>query len=224
MTYGVTGRYVLSFAPLRYSSKATVTDDNVCIVIPAAGTSTRFGVQNKLLLSVAGKPVLTHTLESACAVGPGHIVVVTGHDAEPVRRLTLGFPVQCVLNAGYTSGMASSIATGVSACNPSLSIAVWPADMPAIRVETVRSLLRRATADGVVLPVHGGRRGHPVVFGADLRSQLLELRGGGGARPVVEANASRVTEVSVSDKGTVLDVDTLADVDVLTTYMKYSRT
>jgi molybdenum cofactor cytidylyltransferase len=84
-------------------------------------------------------------------------------------------------------------------------------DMPRIRPGTVDRLLAsaRERPEGVHLPVHGGRRGHPVLWSPRLASALRGLGGDQGARSLLDAHSDAVVEVAVDDPGVLLDVDTL---------------
>jgi len=57
------------------------------VVVLAAGKGTRMrSALPKVLHLVAGKPMLSHVLESAQKLSPDHIHVVCGHGADQVRE------------------------------------------------------------------------------------------------------------------------------------------
>ena len=68
----------------------------------------------------------------------------------------------------------------------------------------------RRTGAPIVVPVHDGRRGHPVWFARETWRELMTVTDG-GARAVVRAYCERVHEVAVSDVGIARDIDTKAD-------------
>ena len=90
----------------------------VTAVLLAAGTSTRMGGVNKLLLPVGGMPLVRRSVETLLRASVGEVVVVLGHEAERVRAAVGALPVRCVVNAAYASGMTSSIQAGVRAAAP----------------------------------------------------------------------------------------------------------
>ena len=63
----------------------------------------------------------------------------------------------------------------------------------------------------IVIASYQGRRGHPVLFDRALFSELMEAPEDQGARVVVNANPARVSYIDVEDAGTLLDLDTPAD-------------
>jgi molybdenum cofactor cytidylyltransferase len=87
---------------------------------------------------------------------------------------------------------------------------IWPVDHPLVAVKTVDSLLGELSGGdpAVVLPVHHGRRGHPVLFAAALALELMEAPASEGARAVVRAHRRDRVEVPVDDPGVITDIDT----------------
>ena len=104
-------------------------------IILAAGSSSRMGAgRHKLLLPLAGRPVLVHVVDATLASQARPIIIVLGHQAKEVRAhlaLYVEYPhITIVENPDYQQGM--------STCRPFCvrwSQCWWP-----IRVEsTVRS-------------------------------------------------------------------------------------
>ena len=62
-------------------------------------------------------------------------------------------------------------------------------------------------AKTVVLPVHNGRRGHPVIFSSALYGELLAAPADKGARAVVWAHSADILEVPTDEQGVVLNLN-----------------
>jgi molybdenum cofactor cytidylyltransferase len=71
--------------------------------------------------------------------------------------------------------------------------------------------MRRADSTQIVLPVFEGRRGHPVLFGADVLEEIRTLPSSQGANVVVRRDPKRIVEVAVNDAGILVDIDTPED-------------
>jgi len=95
---------------------------------------------------------------------------------------------------------------------PVTGVLVWPVDHPYVAAASVRAILEAARRTGapIVLPVDGGKRGHPVYFSRGTWRELVTVRDG-GARRVVHAYAATLQEVPVSDTGVLRDIDTRSD-------------
>ena len=60
----------------------------------------------------------------------------------------------------------------------------------------------------ICVPVHGGKRGNPVLWGAAHFPRLREMEGDVGAKGLFAELAPDVKEVAVDDPGVLLDIDT----------------
>lgn len=191
----------------------------IAAVILAAGESSRMGSPKALLaypLPGGGETSFAeHLVDVFHRSGAEPILVVLGHEAERVRAALEWRRARSVENARYRDGMLSSIRAGISALDdPEIEGAlVCPVDHPEATPDVVRALLasfeeRRAP---IVLPVTGGRRGHPVLFSRAVFGELLSAPDGVGARQVVWDHESNLLEVEVSQPGVRVDLDTPAE-------------
>ncbi|MDX2264581.1 MAG: nucleotidyltransferase family protein [Hyphomicrobiales bacterium] len=181
-----------------------------CVVL-AAGLSRRMGGEHKLLKAWRGRPLLDHALVAASASGLSAIVVVTGARGNEVADLASRRGLPAVHNAEFAEGMGSSIAAGVRALPPGLAGAfIALGDMPLVRPDDYVALAAAFdAADPAIIcaPAHGGRRGHPVLFGRAHFEALAGLRGDAGAASIVKA-AWRVVLVERPTNGVLADFDT----------------
>ncbi len=183
----------------------------VSAILLAAGRSTRMGT-NKLSLCYKGQPVLHRSLAPLLAspLVSEVIVVVNSSSSLPIDRD--GCTV--VVNHEADSGMASSLRAGVAAASADAdAYLVCLADMPAITEALIATLVEayRQSGKKIVVPVHEGRNGHPVIFGAECKEQLLRIEGDVGAREVIRENSGMAEYVSVDDPAVVFDIDTPGD-------------
>lgn len=189
--------------------------DNVAAVVLAAGQSERFGPENKLLHTIDGKPIISHTVETVCGANVGEVIVVTGHDTQNVEDVITDASVIVTRNATPQAGMGTSLAAGANAIrsHPD-AILVVLGDMPNVTPETLGKLITLFNPEGghdIIVPVFEGRRGHPVLFGARYLPYLCALTGDTGARAVLRDHPERVRAVTVDDPGTIHDIDTIED-------------
>jgi len=185
--------------------------EEVAALVLAAGRSTRFGAENKLLALYEGKPMVQHALDMARAAGLRAITLVTGHEAERVKAL-VGEGVTLIHNPGYAMGLSSSLKAGIAALPAHIgAVVLLLGDMPLVKGETLAALLAAARANGeaqAFVPVHAGRWGNPVLLRRALFPSLLALNGDQGARKLLEAARDLVCEVPVEDAGILADFDT----------------
>lgn len=170
----------------------------------------------KLLLPYRGTTVVGAVVAALRQAGAAPIVLVTAPDDADLRRWAAEAGVLAAVNPEPARGMLSSIQEGLAALGGAAELAehgrtvlVTPADLPALRGETVAELLRRMAGDGAVLavPVHLGRRGHPLAIAPALLAEIDRLDPAVGLRELLDRHRDAVLEVEVDDAGTVVDVD-----------------
>src|SRR5262245_62212619 len=86
-----------------------------------------------------------------------------------------GIP-NAVVNPDPAKGMLSSIHCGLHAFDAAIDAAlIWPVDHPRVSARTVAAIVDAFLERGapVVLPVHHGRRGHPVLFSSATFHELI---------------------------------------------------
>ena len=183
----------------------------VVALVPAAGASRRMG-RPKLTLPWREGSVLDATLAALLAGGAERAVVVLGPGSiltgwQPPDRVTLA------RNPTPELGMLSSVRAGLAALaeagSPPRLLLVCPGDLPALRAGTVRELLAaQRRHGGIVVPVHGGRRGHPLLVPERWLPAIGEIDEAVGLRQLLRVAAGDLLQHPVEDPGTVLDVDT----------------
>jgi molybdenum cofactor cytidylyltransferase len=201
-------------------ARTPVANRDVAALVLAAGRSQRMGAANKLLAMVDGKPIVAHVVDRLVDSGLARIVIVTGHQAEAVAAALAGRPVAFVHNADYAAGMAASIRTGIGALGAEASGAmICLGDMPRVAAGTLRALRDAFDPDGgngICVPVHGGRRGNPVIWAERFFPELAALHGDVGGRTLFADHEEEIAEVPVDDPAIFLDIDTqdaLAELD-----------
>lgn len=181
----------------------------IAAVVLAAGRGERMGAP-KAAIEVSGRTFLESILRTLEAAGIGTVRVVL---APPGAAGARGEPERWVVNPDPDRGMLSSLRCGLRALPENVqAVLVWPVDHPRVSAATVRALAGawRLGRPPVVVPSHGGRRGHPVLFDAGLIGELLAAPDRDGARAVVRAHEDRV-ELPVDDGAILDDIDTPAD-------------
>jgi molybdenum cofactor cytidylyltransferase len=188
----------------------------VSVVVLAAGLSARMGGEHKMLLDVAGAPMIRRTVGTVLAIDPIETIVVTGHRTDAVEAALAGLPVAFAHNPDFAEGQPSSVAAGVRAltrfCD---AVMIVLGDQALLTPDDLRALLDayRSTEAGltVLVPHYQGRRGNPIVFAA---RHVPEIYAGGleiGCRRLIEKHPDLVARVEMPSDAYVLDCDTPAD-------------
>lgn len=195
-------------------------EDNVVVpgVLLAAGTSSRFGSQNKLLASLDGTPIVRlaaqHLIESQTSTD--HVIV--GYEAPRVKTALSDLSITIHENSAYSDGQAASVRTAMNMIDTSPSDGVLFAlgDMPRVKPSSINALIKTfSTGDWTVLAAAmNGTRGNPVLFDAMHFSDLETVNGDTGARNIL-LSAPDAALVETGDPGVTCDIDTQADLAAL---------
>jgi molybdenum cofactor cytidylyltransferase len=107
--------------------------------------------------------------------------------------------------------MLTSVQCGVAAAAPETTwFLVALVDQPAIDPAVVTRLIETAgkARERIVIPTFEGRRGHPLLFRADLAPELLTLSGAIGLRELLQRHPDEILHVPVASDTVVRDMDT----------------
>jgi len=188
------------------------------IVIPAAGLGSRFAAEaagnvgtagHKLEQRFGASTVLGSTLRNAIESQLPVVVVTTAALAPLAARQLALRDIVVVTDEQAARGMGHTLSLGVAERSGAPGWLVLPADMPLVRPGTLLAVARALEQHAVVYAQYRGRRGHPVGFAAELYSELVMLTGDDGARRVMLRYPAHGEDVE--DAGTLLDIDTVAD-------------
>ena len=186
-------------------------------MVLAAGISTRFP-GNKLLAKLCGKSIVRRTVETGLDAGLP-TAVVTGNDRELVIAELADLDVEEIYNRRYERGLMSSIKAAVIGLRGRAdALEIVPADLPLIPPRIPRMLARiyEGTMPHMAAPVHGGRRGHPVLVDGRIYDYVLAQPDRDiGLREFIGRRKDLLLEVPVDTDAILLDVDTRDDLDRL---------
>ncbi len=158
-------------------------------LILAAGAGTRMGGVAKCLIELEGTSLLERLLRQLQPLRAGpddDCVLVLGHHAPAIQRHLAGLPAalvpRCVIHPDPGDDPASSLHLGLRALAPGVQqVAVLLADQPLITGDDVRVALQafagRAQGVRVQVPLVREVPGHPVIFDASVRADLLGASG-----------------------------------------------
>ncbi len=168
----------------------------------------------KQLLPFGGQTVVESVVQAVLDGGVDDVVVVLGHRADEVRQVLDPLGVTAVVNESYREGMFSSLLCGLGQIPGTDAILLALGDQPQISSTTVARVIQafRTGNAGIVVPVYGGKRGHPIVF--DLpryRDEIVGLSGEEGLKPVVRGHPEDTLEITIDDERILRDLDTPED-------------
>src|SRR5271155_2389659 len=186
-------------------------------VILAAGTSSRMG-EAKQLLRLGEATVLNQVVNNVCGSSVDEIVIVLGHQAETIKQSIATESLKVVVNESYRQGMGTSLRAGLSALPSEVDATlIVLADQPFVRSATFDQIIdhyQQSNAQ-IVIPMHKGFRGNPVLLDRSVFPEVMALTGDIGCRAIFGNHLEGIAKVPVEDVGILLDLDSKEDFELL---------
>ncbi|GAB2690015.1 nucleotidyltransferase family protein [Kitasatospora kifunensis] len=186
----------------------------VAALVLAAGGGRRLGGRPKALLPFHGRPLVEHAVRVVRQGGCEPVLVVLG--AARAQALAEAELTGCtvVANPDWAQGMGTSLRAGLAALPPGCSgVLVSLVDTPGVSPAAVARLLA-AHRSGAALAAaaYAGRRGHPVLIGAEHFAEAAAgAQGDAGARALLTSHQAELLLVECGDVAVPDDLDTPAD-------------
>ncbi len=186
----------------------TETENDLHVIVLAAGASRRFG-SPKQLIRVDGRPMLHTAVANAVSLAGGAVSVVLGSGASELAGLLRHTPATVVVNRQWEEGMGSSLRTAMSRLQGApQAVLVMLADQAALTLEDLRRLVAgwRRNPDSVVAASYSGIVGPPRPLPA-ARVSPPSARSVAMKAPGCCCNASSTPSVRVPLPNAAVDID-----------------
>jgi len=197
-----------------------VIEKSICIIVLAAGASSRMD-QPKQLLRFEGETLLRRAVRAALETRSGPVVVVLGFRARLIREEIVALDALTVVNQEWHEGMGSSIRCGLrraleSAAPTEIEAAILMlCDQPFVTSNVIERLIDAYRERRVKIVASeyeaGGEKtlGVPALFSRALFPELMTLKGAEGAKRIIARHYREAAVVAMPEAA--FDVDTPGD-------------
>lgn len=173
----------------------------VSAILLAAGRSQRMG-RLKGLLPWQGTSLIEWQLTQLEQSLIDDIVVVLGYGANRYEPLIQRHQIRSVINNDYEQGKTSSILKGLKTISPQAeAVLIAAVDQP-LRERTINHMIKHMvhTNQAIVIPIYGNQRGHPVLFSASLKGELLRIsEQTHGLKNIIRTHHELISELHTDD-------------------------
>jgi len=190
-----------------------LTEQDIGIIILAAGSSSRMG-QSKQLLMIDGEALLLKTIKTALQLKAATVVVLGAREDEHTAILR-DQPIATIVNTNWQKGMGSSLKAGLQyilVCSPSVaSVIVLVCDQPALTSIHLLKLIQvyRTSGKSIIASYYSHAPGVPALFDKLHFSELLQMDDTHGAKKIIQQHSDKTAIVDFEDGS--IDLDTLED-------------
>jgi molybdenum cofactor cytidylyltransferase len=166
---------------------------------------------HKLLLPLAGEPIVRRAVNQVLEAGFSSVTVVLGREPDRVQAALKGLPCEFALNPEYLSGMESSFRAAIDSFSSKVTAALFTlADQVFLTNLEYQKLLEVFEAEHPLIVA--SRFGEVIAPPHIFSSELFPVLGlpGRGAKPLIQANLERTRFVDHA-RELLFDVDTPED-------------
>ena len=207
------------------------------IIMLAAGTSSRMGKENKMLLPYNGIPMVTHCCMQALTFLEQYsvknnesctLIVVTGYRRRSVERAlepcrlfvektVAPISLLIVNNSDYRKGQFSSTKVGTAEVCEGSPFFISLADMPLITADHYRKLVPLLGVHDAVRPYYENKEdkvpGHPVLHPYSFKKRILQCPDSWTVSKILKS--ADVIEPSFDNPSWARDIDSIQDYDLI---------
>lgn len=193
-------------------------NNEIGIVILAAGASTRFG-SPKQLINFGKKSLLSKAVQTALESNASRATLVLGANSELMLMQTKNVPINTTINADWKTGIASSIKHGLSELlkeSDELSAAIFMlCDQPMITAEHINQIIDKfaESKKPIIASSYKNTLGVPALFTREMFAEIMKLEGDKGAKNLISAKSNQTTKVDIPEAE--FDIDTSKDLQRL---------
>jgi len=182
-------------------------------IILAAGESRRMG-QPKLLLPYGETTIIDTVIREVIRSEANQIIAVIGSEKDKIRRQIKDYPLMIAENHEFRYGMLSSVQCGLRALPDNTgAVLVLLGDQPMIPASVINDVINayRQTEKGIIIAVHNGKRGHPILLDIKYRYEIEQLSPDHSLHDITHKYPEDILELEVGTPVILRDIDTLDD-------------
>ena len=168
----------------------------------------------KMLLTFNGKTMIEKVIGNVTRSDVENSLVVLGAERDALIELVGKLSVKYCYNDNYIEGMLSSVKCGFRNLPSDFeAVLVFQGDQPFITPKVINIVIEayRSSGNGIVIPVYGKKRGHPILIDKKYRDEIEKLDSREGLRSLAHHFSDDVLEVETDESGILRDFDTLEE-------------
>jgi molybdenum cofactor cytidylyltransferase len=187
----------------------------ISAILLAAGESKRIPLENKLIKSFKGKPLINHILKSLIKSKVNRIIIVLVYEHIKVKKILLkSKKIILIRNKNYKKGISSSIKYGLKKITKkNKGFMITHSDMPFIKLSHINkiyvSLLKKNNLVHVMK--YKNRIGNPIGFNISVLNKIKNIKGDIGAKYMVKRLKKNTNFIDVASNKIFKDFDLKKD-------------
>lgn len=182
-------------------------------IILAAGNSSRFGDENKLLAKFGEKTVIETTINNIAKLFKKDEITIVLRNKSQLPNFLKFLPYKLTIVSKENFGISDSIKQGLNNFITKDGVIICLGDMPGVSVSTYskirNSLIEQE--DKIIVPLYKGKKGNPIGIPRKFYGKLKKISGDVGFKQLFSQLKKNISFLEIDDKYILKDIDTKKD-------------
>tara|TARA_B100001287_G_scaffold276413_1_gene287148 strand:+ start:1928 stop:2521 length:594 start_codon:yes stop_codon:yes gene_type:complete len=189
------------------------SDHDVGAIILAAGNSSRFGDENKLLAKFGKKTVIESTINNIAKLFKKDEITIVLRNKSQLPNFLKFLPYKLTIVLKENFGISDSIKQGLNNFMTKDGVMICLGDMPGVSASTYskirNSLIEQE--DKIIIPIYKGTMGNPIGIPRKFYGKLKTLSGDVGFKQLFSQLKKNISFIEIDDRYILKDIDTKKD-------------
>ena len=188
-------------------------DHDIGAIILAAGNSSRFGDENKLLAKFGEKTVIESTINNIAKLFKKDEITIVLRNKSQLPNFLKFLPYKLTIVLKENFGISDSIKQGLNNFITKNGVMICLGDMPGISASTYSKIRNSLSEqeDKIIIPIYNGAMGNPIGIPRKFYGKLKTLSGDVGFKQLFSQLKKNISFIEIDDRYILKDIDTKKD-------------
>ena len=188
-------------------------DHDIGAIILAAGNSSRFGDENKLLAKFGEKTVIESTINNIAKLFKKDEITIVLRNKSQLPNFLKFLPYKLTIVLKENFGISDSIKQGLNNFITKNGVMICLGDMPGISASTYSKIRNSLSEqeDKIIIPIYNGTMGNPIGIPRKFYGKLKTLSGDVGFKQLFSQLKKNISFIEIDDRYILKDIDTKKD-------------
>ena len=189
------------------------SDHDIGAIILAAGNSSRFGDENKLLAKFGEKTVIETTINNIAKLFKKDEITIVLRNKSQLPNFLKFLPYKLTIVLKENFGISDSIKQGLNNFITKDGVIICLGDMPGVSASTYSKIRNSLSEqeDKIIVPIYKGTKGNPIGIPRKFYGKLKKISGDVGFKQLFSQLKKNISFIEIDDRYILKDIDTKKD-------------
>ena len=189
------------------------SDYDIGAIILAAGNSSRFGDENKLLAKFGEKTVIETTINNIAKLFKKDEITIVLRKKSQLPNFLKFLPYKLTIVLKENFGISESIKQGLNNFITKNGVIICLGDMPGVSASTYAKIRNSLSEqeDKIIVPIYKGAKGNPIGIPRKFYEKLKKISGDVGFKQLFAQLKKNISFIEIDDRYILKDIDTKKD-------------